>query len=281
MTISTAWIVVVARNNLSLLKRAIASFEAQQLDGGERPHVLVVNNGSSDGTAPWLFAHPEIVQTHFTPQKGVAHAWNTALSYIFSLGGSRRVDRVLVCNSDVVLRPDTYQRLAAERAMFVTAVGVDTRYAAMSPGPVQISERHPERRPHPDFSCFMISRECYSAVGPFDERYTPAWFEDNKYHVEMHRRGIRAYAIDLPFWHVGGGGQTIARADESERAALTRAFAANRERFIREYGCDPADVAAYEKLFTDDEFGRYARSDAQGTRRAVAGNAASPRIVDQ
>src|SRR5688500_11472396 len=117
----TSWIVTVARNNLDLLRQAVRSFHQQDVEGMVR--VLVVNNGSVDGTASWLHASPGIESMHFNPQKGVSHAWNSALRYLFSLGGTRRVDRVLVCNSDVVLRPDTYRLLEAEEGAFVTAVG--------------------------------------------------------------------------------------------------------------------------------------------------------------
>lgn len=103
----------------------------------------------------------------------------------------------------------------------------------------------------------MISRECYEVVGPFDEAYAPAWFEDNKYHIEMHRHGIRAYAIDLPFLHVGGGAQTIKRANATEREHLARAFMRNKQRFLAEYGVDPANTTEYEKLFSDESFGMY------------------------
>lgn len=86
-------------------------------------------------------------------------------------------------------------------------------------------------------------------MGPFDECFTPAWFEDNSYHIRMHRAGIEAYSIDLPFWHVGGGAQTLKRATGEEAANLNAAFARNRELFVSVYGCDPSNTEEYEKLF--------------------------------
>jgi len=225
------WIVVVARNNLSLLKQAVASFNAQDVEGGVR--VMCVDNGSTDGVPHYLHQHGEIDAIHNMPQRGVSHAWNQALRYVFSLAGARRVERVLVCNSDVVLRPDTWRRLADERAQFVTAVGTDDPRLIASPYP---EPRPDARRPHPDFSCFMISRECYTLVGPFDENFKGAYGEDSDMHVRMHDAGIEAYCIDLPFLHVGGGAQTVKRADETEQRRITKQAAANRAYFLKKWG---------------------------------------------
>lgn len=239
---SNRWVVTVARNNLELTKQAVTSFERQE--GGA--NVLVVNNGSTDATASWLHGRPDIVSMHFNPQHGLAHAWNAALRYLFTLGGTRRVERVLVCNNDVVLRPDTWKWLEAEQADFVTAVG------SSDPASVQESSKidllaasqtfywpapHPgTKRPHPDFSCFMISRWCFEHIGPFDERFRGAYCEDADYHCRMHELGVAAYSIDLPFWHIGGGAQTIKRSAVDEQEEIAKMAARNRQYFKEKWG---------------------------------------------
>lgn len=257
------WIVTVARNNLDLLKQALTSFRAQDVP----IRVLVVNNGSTDGTASYLHASTELQSIHFNPQHSLSRAWNSALTYLFSLSGSRRVDRVLVTNTDVILHPSTWRLLAATELPFVTAVGMHSidRLQEWSGTPIAAP------RPHPDFSCFMISRDCYTTVGPFDEAYVPAWFEDNDYHVRMHQAGIRAVSIDLPFYHVDGGAMTMKRANDIDREKMHQAFNSSRARFVERYGCDPSDTRAYEKLFTDATFGidrPEERSDVRGSQGA-------------
>lgn len=274
------WVVIVARNNLDLLKQSVASAQAQDVP----VRVMVVDNGSAADVGSWLRCRRDVMSIAFQPQHSLSRAWNSALGYLF---GVRGAERVLVINPDSVLRPDIYRWLENERAMFVTGVGSDDPASvqprpplkpmplvdniarstglyqitkAMAPeiidrierpfsGPWYPTPRQDATRPHPDFSCFMMSRECYARVGPFDERYQPAWFEDNDYHIRMHRAGITAYAIDLPFWHVGGGAQTLKRADEREARELSEAFARNRELFVSMYGCDPSNTSEYEKLF--------------------------------
>lgn len=246
---SERWVVVVARGNLDLLKQAIASFKRQAGDDGTDPadppvNILCVNNDSPSDVAAWL-TYSHVWSIHIKPQHGVAHAWNRALTYLFDVRG---VERVLVCNSDVVLRHDTWHWLAAEQAEFVTAVGshdpksIDPLYVRTDEGGYTFSTwlvpRPDAKRPHPDFSCFMISRTCWQKVGPFDEGFRGAFCEDSDYHCRMHQAGIRAYSIDLPFWHVGGGSQTVKRASRSEQERILRHADANREYFRSKWGFD-------------------------------------------
>ena len=101
-------------------------------------------------------------------------------------------------------------------------------------------------RPHPDFSCFLIRPEVVERVGYFNEDYWPAFVEDCEYHVRMHRAGIEAVCIDVPFLHHGSA--TIKNASQAERNIIARGAAANRERFRREYGCLPG-TPEYQELF--------------------------------
>lgn len=234
--------VIVARNNLDLLKVAARTTLLQDVP----VELLIVDNGSSDGTAAWLRDYcrrdQRVSNLTFYPQHSVARAWNAALQFLFK---RKDADRVLVLNQDVVLRPDTVRWLAAENADFVTGVGsADPSCVEPPTMPARTfglrliyPEPRPDAtRPHPDFSCFMISRACYERVGPFDENFLGAYCEDSDYHVRMHRAGIHAYCIDLPFWHVGGGAQTAKRADRAEQQRINEQAERNREYFKSKWG---------------------------------------------
>jgi GT2 family glycosyltransferase len=101
-------------------------------------------------------------------------------------------------------------------------------------------------QPHPDFSCFLIHKRVTDKVGWFDEEYTPAFCEDCDYHVRMHRAGIRAVCLDLPFLHHGS--MTVKNAESGEQARIKRGADQNRERFRQKYGCLPG-TKEYEALF--------------------------------
>jgi GT2 family glycosyltransferase len=248
------WVVTVVHNNLDLTMDAVKSFLAQDIGDVK---VLVVNNESTDNTASWLqFANSQwgVESLHLYPQTGVAHAWNRALEYLFGDGSSNFEDRVLVCNNDVVLRPDTYSLLDGERAAFVTAVGEHTADCLDAPVKTFIDEYSTlkldcEHRPHPDFSCFMISVDCWFEVGPFDENFKLAFCEDWDYHCRMHRAGIGAYCIQLPFLHVGAGSQTVKRATDEERGRIYMQARLNRDYFAKKYGFE-GGTPEYYKFFS-------------------------------
>lgn len=245
------WVVIVARNNLDLLKQSVASAQSQDVP----VRVMVVDNGSTADVGSWLRCRRDVMSIAFMPQHSVSRAWNAALSFLF---GTRGCERVLVINQDSVLRPDTYRWLENERTAFVTGVGSDDPTSVQGEVTcvnedtgdpldwVYPTPRPEATRPHPDFSCFMISRECYERVGPFDEQFLGAFAEDGDYHVRMHNAGIHAYAIDLPFWHVGGGSQTIKRADPIEQQRISEQAARNREYFKSKWGFEIGSPEYYD-----------------------------------
>lgn len=234
------WVLIPAHNNADLLQACLISVLRQTIP----VRIFAINNGSIDNTAQVLagLSNEHIVVNAY-PQLGVAGAWNYGLEYLF--GHGRVVGaaaKILVINQDVALRPDTYEILNNEPGDFVTAVSVGRADQILSP------LRNPVggKRPHPDFSCFRITNYCYQTVGPFDEGFYPAWFEDNDYHIRLSKAGIEAYCIDLPFYHYAAG--TVKRAREmgtSEPYEI--AFRANQERFYNKWGVLPG-TKEYEEL---------------------------------
>ena len=213
-------IICPVRNNLNLTRKAIRTFKAQDIYGGV--YTLVINNDSTDGTSEYLSTERDISQMYFHPPLSVAASWNRALTFVFRAGASY----ALVVNNDVELRSDTYRLLVEDGGGFVTAVG---RRDWPEPGPMST-----EKRPHPDFSCFLIRKEIYEKVGPFDEQFLVAYAEDWDYHVRLHKAGITAYCIDLPFLHHGA--QTIKMADLAEVRKIQIQAEKNREYFKKKWG---------------------------------------------
>lgn len=245
-------IVIVCRNNIHLSMPAIKSALAQDMP----VQVTAIDNQSIDGTGAWLTyrssTDPKLDTFKFTPQVALSQCWNFILKALFLRTGNN-ADRALIINNDIELRPDTFRTLAAMDAPFVTAVSVNNKSQLGTPRPEliafsqdDIDQLKANARPHPDFSCFMISRACYERVGEFDANYYPAYYEDNDYHVRMHRAGIKAMCIDLPFLHHGA--QTVKNANPAESFELNKRIAENRVRFFKKYRCYPG-TPDYDKLF--------------------------------
>jgi hypothetical protein len=156
----------------------------------------------------------------------------------------KKSEYVLVVNNDIELRPDTYRHLVADGGGFVTAVGTNDPEKIKPPmkyehklanirGPY-LDPDPSKKRPHPDFSCFLIRKEVFEEVGPFDERFEGAYCEDSDYHVRMHRAAITAYALELPFLHHGA--QTVKNADPGDQKRIQIQADKNRALFKQIYG---------------------------------------------
>lgn len=217
MKIEHRWVVMPVFNGRAMVEKAVKSIREQDIP----TRLFIINNASTDGAAQFLSTLPSDVATvvHYVPQKGVSYAWNRALEYVFNV---QKQPFALVVNSDVVLRPDAYRRLIEDGGEFVTCVGngdakcVEPPFDPPDPG---------RKRSHPDFSNYLIRRSVWDRIGKFDERFFN-YCGDGNFHIRMHQAGIKAYCIDLPFYHVASG--TTKVADEMVRKKL--ALIADRDR---------------------------------------------------
>jgi len=237
------WILCLTKNNLNLTRNAVRTFKAQDI-GDIR--ILIIDDDSTDGTLQWAQSVPVMAIPRFK-SSGVAAMWNLGLGIILADN-----DHALVVNNDVELRPDTYRWLLEDGGGFVTAVGSNNREKIQ---PIQremgagsfYSDPDPDHtRPHPDFSCYLIRKETYETVGPFDEHFKTAFCEDWDYHVRLHKAGITAHCIDLPFLHLSS--QTVRNSSPKEQEAIYRQAKANRGYFREKWGVE-GGTEEYYALF--------------------------------
>lgn len=231
----TNWIVCIAHNGLHLTRAAVASFLKQDIP----VQVLVIDNGSTDGTTEWLHSQP-VYTIHYKQAKSVAECWNRAIRLCL-----KEDDHVLVCNNDVELRPDTYRLLMENGGSFVTAIEV---FDKKQMDAVDVTRQGP----HPDFSCFLIRKECWQKFCGFDEGMKIAYVEDCDAHVRLHRLGIPAISIYVPFYHAKSS--TVKQADPEEAQRICEQADRNRERFYEKYGVR-VGTPEYSTLFTAETFG--------------------------
>jgi GT2 family glycosyltransferase len=236
---------MLCRNNLELTKRAVSSVLSQDVP----VFLQVVDNDSGFETASWLASmrYPTtewLSLRRFSPQLGVSAGWNWGLRKFFDpvKPGSKwhLSDHCLVVNNDVVLPSWFYRSLLAFDLPFVTGVSVDSMDGMQAPK----SDFAPPREA-PDFSAFLIRRDCWQHLGPFDERMVH-YASDNAYHVEAHRRGLALMNGAVPFYHERSS--TIRGATPEERDRIQAQANADREVFRSLYGCVPWE-SAYQELF--------------------------------
>jgi hypothetical protein len=93
--------------------------------------------------------------------------------------------------------------------------------------------------PHPNFSAFMISRDCWRQTGEFDEEFRPAYWEDNDYHYRMKVAG--QVAVTFPpalFYHFGSRTQMEA-AENGQPLTSGPQFEKLRGYYVAKWGGPP------------------------------------------
>lgn len=76
---------------------------------------------------------------------------------------------------------------------------------------------------------FAISKEMWNTIGPFDEKYMEAAFEDVDYSVRAKRAGFSIVTTPLPFHHFGGKTRHAIEGYKEKRKI-------NREYFLEKFG---------------------------------------------
>ncbi len=134
----------------------------------------------------------------------VSESWNAGIYTLFSQG----CKYVIVCNDDIVFSSFTIDALV-KRAEVGDAVLVSAHNVkGLLKEPTEIYSYIPgedvTEPENPDFSCFLITQECWDKVGAFDENFSPAYYEDNDYHARVVLSGEKAIlTTSAPYYHFG------------------------------------------------------------------------------
>src|SRR5918994_1546543 len=235
-------VVIPSWNCMGDLRACIESVRAQS---GVDPELLVVDNGSGDGTVPFL------------ERDGLPHialSGNIGFSAAVNLGVSRtRSPFVTVLNADTVLEPDCLRRLVATLTADPTLGGVQPRILQLERG-VGRDRADPEAilyslgqaltrdgrgreqgagRPQGTLTAerrevfgvcgaaCVLRRELLAALGGYDERYF-AFCEDVDLNVRARVAGWRFYLEpEAVVWHVGNVAWSAGfRRPQAENARL-------------------------------------------------------------
>jgi len=244
-------VLILARNNLALTQRCVLSVLNQDIP----TNVMVIDNGSSDLTKEWLESNPSLHWARFNPQLGVSKGWNFGLAKAFS-GGA---EYCLCPGNDTYLPPWSYRELLSYDQPFVTGVAVEDMKQVEEP-PLRMA-----LVPHPDFSCFLIRKSAWEAIGPFDEQMK-LYSSDQDYHVRGHRRGVGMWKANMPFFHERSS--TLRLASPAERAQIDAQANADRAVLKEKWGV-PAGGPEYEALFSPEKFGSHSNAGSRTSSQVL------------
>lgn len=233
-------VLILMKNNLEMNKRCAESALAQDIP----IQLHCYDNESTDGTSDWLFDMSQFDKRYVDQSSGVdlgvSEGWNFVLDILFE---NWKAEHVLCINSDTVLPPWFYSTLLSYDGPFITGVSVGSMDEIASPPPRK------ELVPHPDFSGFLIRRECWEKVGEFDGNMV-LYASDIDYHARAHRKGIQLMNAGIPFFHERSS--TLNNATAQDKRTIQQQADADRGVFRKKWGY-PANNC--EALFDETLFG--------------------------
>jgi GT2 family glycosyltransferase len=234
-------IVVVTMDNHVFLKLCLTSVLANT--SSPRYELIVVDNGSRDGTAAYLqqlsSRHPHVTVIRNESNLGFAPANNQGLQVA-------RGELLVLLNDDTVVPPKWLAHLCehADDPSIGLLGPVTNRAGNESQIPTAYRtygeflkfarQRRASNRgqlldvPMLTMFCLAMRREVYQRVGPLDEQFAVGMFEDDDYAMRVRDLGYRVVCVEDVFIHHFGATSLGKLAAAGELGLL---FDANKRRF--------------------------------------------------
>ena len=208
--------------------------------------ILLIYNASTDNTKEEA---GKLVSATFAHKRNeeswsVSKSWNYGIKDAFERG----YDYVFVINNDILLHKDSIEKLIErfeevtknnENIVLITAMDVRGEVSNAQDIFNLKSEDKKEvlEAESPNFSAFMIKKNCFELVGEFDEGFDPAYFEDGDYHRRIKLLNLTAIVYPQAlFYHFGS--QTINQSP-IDKILGAQGFENTQKYFIDKWGGGP------------------------------------------
>ncbi len=191
-------VVIPVFNQLSFTAACLESLNLTEVPDG---NIVVVNNGSTDGTREFLAARPRLKAIHNSENRGCGFAWNQGAK-AFSARWT------VVLNNDVLIAPNWLEGLVG--------FGEEGKFDIVSPAMCEgehdydlpsyagqfVRKMREVRRPGiASGVCFMVHRRVFDTVGFFDEDQRLGGYEDDEFFRRARRAGFRLTVTGRAFLH--------------------------------------------------------------------------------
>jgi len=239
-------VVIVTRDGLCFTRLALESLLATRT--AIAAEVIVVDNGSTDGTLEYL-AEVERLDARV---RLVRMGWNAGFAAATNLGVARASGDVLVLLNNDTIVPSSFLERCVARVMRrrIGLVGAVTNRAG-NEAQIETSYRtygelrqfgRRYMRAHSGelldirtatMFCTALRREVWDAVGVLDEQFELGLFEDDDYAMRVRQRGYRVVCAEDLFVHHFGQASIGRLGPTGEYGRL---FHANRRRWEAKWG---------------------------------------------
>lgn len=211
-------IVILNMNTLGHLRRCVESIRSYTAKGTYE--LIVVDNGSTDGSVPWIIAQPDIRHIINEKNEGFPKGCNQGMAIA-------KGSEILLLNSDVIVTPLWLSNMREVLYMenTVGAVSCVTNYcsngqqidvpaelrydnvAAIAAFGEKYNKKIPQRLSFRNALvgfCFLFRASLYYQLGGLDEAFSPGNYEDDDYSLRIIQAGYRLICCEDTFiYHVG------------------------------------------------------------------------------
>lgn len=198
-------IITLTLNNLSYTKKFVESLFKYTKDF----ELIIVDNGSTDGTVDYLKSLKGIKLILNESNVGFSKGNNQALEVADG-------EYIGFLNNDILLYPNWFEEIEKvfqkENAAFVSPRHInphidstdEKHYIEFFKKNFKYKTVYEKNFDECVFSCVITKREVINKIGVFDEKYSPAFFEDNDYKYRAILAGYGIYVVNnICFFHFG------------------------------------------------------------------------------
>jgi GT2 family glycosyltransferase len=236
-------IIVVTLDNVVFTRLCLETVLANT--GGGQFELIVVDNGSSDGSVEYLESlsklHSDVRVLSNSTNAGFAAATNRGLRHA-------QGDVLVLLNNDTIVAPGWLPALT--RHLDEQAIGLVGPITNRSGNEAEIECEYETYGEYLEFAarkrdsaamdvrtatlfCAALRRDVYEQVGPLDEGFGLGLFEDDDYAIRVRQAGYRVVLAEDVFVHHFGQA-TVGKPNVLENYG--EAFHANRRRFEEKWG---------------------------------------------
>ncbi len=213
-------VLVVSYNALAKTQKCLEALR-RNADARHPTEIIVVDNGSTDGSAEWLAEQTDIVFVRNADNAGAPRARNQGLAIT-------RGEYIVFLDNDVMTTRDWLRRLLFHAEVdgcsgcvgpLTDRAGHNQEIPYVGTSSTDDVERFAEQRAA-DFPrkyrnqtlmtsfCMLVRREVVDEIGGFDERFSPWGFEDDDFSMRAALAGFRnRIALDVFVRHEHYGGK--------------------------------------------------------------------------
>lgn len=196
MTIS---IVIPLYNQVHYTKLCLESLARETQDP---IRIIVINNGSTDGTAEYLAAKDNITVITNSKNRGCAGAWNQGVK------AASDTEWVVILNNDVIVSQRWLENLlgaAARWDLDIVCPAIREGEYNYDIGPYSheyVSKMCDTIRHGTAHGiCFMVHRKVFEAIEGFDENFRIGQYEDKDFFLRATRAGFKIGTVGCSFLH--------------------------------------------------------------------------------